>query len=103
MQPKSTGFIPVLVGIVVATAGCGGPPPPEPPRPCAGARLRVACPGEPTATLGSDYRHSWQTRQRAQVEVVRYDPAQGPPDTADIWVVPVADLPTFASQGRLRA
>jgi len=65
------------------------------PPPHQGIRLRVACPGEPCASVIQTHARPWQAHQQAQVEVVPFDPS------ADIWIIRPADLPAYASSGRL--
>jgi multiple sugar transport system substrate-binding protein len=65
--------------------------------------LRVACPGEPTATIVSRYSQLWSSTSGVTVRVERYDPAAGPESVAqaDAWVIPPARMPHWAAAGRL--
>jgi len=71
--------------------------------PHAGAVVTVSCPDEPTALLIKRHSHGWQSRNQAEVKVVRYSakdgPGQGP--SADVWVLPAADLANWAAAGKL--
>lgn len=92
----------VLLALVVLAAGCQGTlPPPEPP-PFQGTTLRVACPPE-LGELIRTQSSAWQARQEAVVEVVPYRADRGPDSitSADVWVVPVADLARWAAADRL--
>jgi multiple sugar transport system substrate-binding protein len=65
--------------------------------------VRVACPPGPSAGIVRTYSKAWQSRERATVEVVNYDPAAGPEQVkADVWVMAPAALPQRAAAGLLR-
>jgi multiple sugar transport system substrate-binding protein len=85
-------------GLALAGAGCREPPTPLPPPPHQGAVVRVACPGEPTASLFRAQSRPWAARQQAQVEVVVGEAGAA---GADVWVLRPAELPRWAAAGRL--
>jgi multiple sugar transport system substrate-binding protein len=93
----------------LALAGLAGCKPERPradapPRPFAGALVRVACPGDPAAAVVAEYGRGWALREGARVEVAAYDPQAGPAagPAADVWVVAPAELPRLAAAGQLR-
>jgi ABC-type glycerol-3-phosphate transport system substrate-binding protein len=94
-----------LISLLLGTApGCSTATPPQ------GSEvkpaitvLRVACPGEPTATVVQRYGRGWAGRDRS-LEIVRYEPALGPEAAppADLWIVPTAEMPHWAAAGKLQ-
>jgi multiple sugar transport system substrate-binding protein len=66
--------------------------------------LRIACPGEPTATIVARYSQLWSSSSGVAVRVERYDPAAGPESVpqADAWLIPPARMPHWAAAGRLQ-
>ncbi len=116
---RESGFAANLFGLLLgALAGCSeGPrtqaPPPAPHR---GVTLRVACPIPVSAPAGKEapapaaddpaaavraYGQAWASRQGAALDIRLYDPHQGPPAEADVWVLTPAELPRYASAGQL--
>src|SRR5579883_2147577 len=106
MQPKRLAtFILFSALLVCVVVGCTPPPPVgiAPSQPLAGKTVRVACPRGPSGGIVRTYSKAWQTREKATVEVVDYDPAAGPEqEKADVWVMPPAALPQRAAAGLLR-
>jgi ABC-type glycerol-3-phosphate transport system substrate-binding protein len=102
MQPKIQRKMGLFLALASALTAVGCPPgaPPQPEEPAAPAepvRLRVACPGEPAATIVARYGPTWAHAAGASVEVVGMDQA----DTADAWVLTPAEMPRWAQAGRL--
>ena len=98
------GTCPVLVGLIVALAGCSGSGP-SPTSLAVGpekVRVRVACLGEPTATMVRRHGRSWASRTGGELEVVAYDPGQGPQAglAADVWVIAPAELARWVAVGQ---
>src|SRR5262249_51416750 len=101
-----------FVGLALATltlagvAGCGVRPssPLPPARPFAGAVVRVACPGDPSAEVVARYGKAWASQAGVSLEIVRYDPATGPEvgPTADAWIIRPPQLARWASTGKLQ-
>jgi ABC-type glycerol-3-phosphate transport system substrate-binding protein len=106
MQRKS-GFVCAVFGVslLAVIVGCRRLPDDAPPfSPWEGRTLTVACPADQPAAadIVQRYSQAWQSRRRAKVEIVRYDPAKGPATTpADVWVLAAAEMPHWASQGAL--
>ncbi len=114
MQRKSgragilfSGIVLAAAAFLVVAVGCSSKPTPSSPgalKP-AGSVLKVACPGDPPAAVVERYGARWASQQGVRIEVVRYDPAQGPQSAggADIWVLPTAQMPRWAARGELHA
>ncbi len=106
MQWKSGGTVCLFAGLLGTALGlglgCRRLAPREPP-PHQGAKLQVACPDETTATVVRKQALAWAARQQATVDVVLYEPHEGPPASADVWVLRPAELPRWAKAGKLTA
>jgi multiple sugar transport system substrate-binding protein len=93
--------------LTIGTTGCRPTSPPieAPSSPHQGVVLRIACPTEATASLLRARGQSWALRQGVTLHVLRYDRAADPEAAgpADVWIIPPADLPRWASTGRLAA
>src|SRR4051794_23730563 len=105
MQRKRSALFGVFLALAATLPfGCTKEPAPEPP-PFKDLRLRVACPDEAAAGAAADFVRSsaggWTARQEARVEVVLYDPRQGPPADADAWVIRAGELGRWADAGKL--
>jgi ABC-type glycerol-3-phosphate transport system substrate-binding protein len=87
---------------ILSAGGCGpsntGVPGKEA-KPFAGAALKVSCPQTEFAAVITPLTKAWAGRNEAKVEVASEPMASG--DTADIGVIPVADLGTWADRGEL--
>ncbi len=105
MQPKSKFFFIVLLILCLDLSGCApGRPQQPPPPPHAGAVVRVACPRADLVQLIDRHSRAWKARQQAKrVEVVQYDPVQGPEQVgpADVWLLPASELSRWVAAGRL--
>src|SRR4029077_10696663 len=55
---------------------------------------------DPAAAVRA-YGLAWASRHGAALEIQLYDPHQGPPPGADVWVLAPAELPRYAAAGRL--
>jgi ABC-type glycerol-3-phosphate transport system substrate-binding protein len=87
---------------VLGIGGCGPSTtvvPTEKAKPYAGAALRVSCPHAEFAKAIAPLARAWAGRHDAKVEVVP-DP-MAPGDAADLGVIPVADLGSWADRGEL--
>jgi multiple sugar transport system substrate-binding protein len=112
MQPKSSqyplGFhwiCAVLgVAVILGPAGCRNAGlPSSAARPTfEGLTVRVACPGELAARLLQRHGRAWASQSGAKLEIVDFDPAGNPAADADLWLLPPARMPYFASQKLLR-
>jgi ABC-type glycerol-3-phosphate transport system substrate-binding protein len=74
-----------------------------PSAPYRGMELRVACPDQATANLVSSFGQTWARRQGAKVAIVRYDRPEVElnAQSADVWIIPPADLPRLVADGKL--
>ncbi|MFO0846435.1 MAG: hypothetical protein U0797_29380 [Gemmataceae bacterium] len=90
-----------ILSLTVLPAGCHRflPPPPAPLH--QGVTLRVSAPPSVAGLVRAQAR-AWAGRQEARVEVVEA-PAEKPAEGADVWLMPPAELPRWASAGRLSA
>src|SRR5262245_40370530 len=90
----------LTAGLLAAAAfGCRNGPPPEPAaaeKPLAGVELRVACPDERAADVMRRHSGVWASRTGARVSV-----GVGPAATADVLVMPPAELGGHAEAGEL--
>jgi multiple sugar transport system substrate-binding protein len=93
-----------VLGTLIAITSCGhrtadstGPATAEP------LILRVACPGEPAATVVSRYGQGWVNAEHG-LKVVRYHPGKGPDEQmgADAWIIAPAEMPHWAAAGVLQ-
>src|SRR5262249_51061816 len=105
MQRKSpvAGRLFFLLAWAAVGCGGGGARVGGPPEPYKGVGLRVACPPGAPADVVALYSRGWASRNGATVEVRPYEAGRGPAavDGADVWVVPPAELPHWAAQGKL--
>jgi multiple sugar transport system substrate-binding protein len=118
VQPKSRVVTNLFLALLLS--GCGGAPRTQlpPPAPHRGVTLRVACPAPPRIDPGGKdlpglpalddpaaavraYGRAWASRHAATLEILLYDPGNGPPAEADVWVLSPAELPHHAAAGRL--
>jgi hypothetical protein len=92
-----------LAGAILLSAGGCGPSttgvPIKEAKPYAGAALRVSCPRPEFAAVLTPLAKAWASRNDANVDVVP-DP-MAPGDAADIGVIPIAELGTWADRGEL--
>ena len=100
MQWKSRAAPALFLILLVAGCGPGNPRVVEPPE-FQGLTLRVACPDLAIETLVGEYARAWQARQKATLEVRRYERLQGPPDDVDLWLIRPAELARYAAENRL--
>lgn len=104
MQRKSqvAGRLFFLLGLSAVGCGDGGAAVEGPPQPYKGVVLRVACPAGAPADVVTRYSRGWASRNGATVEVRPggVDPGAGA-DGADLRVLPPAELPHWAAQGKL--
>jgi ABC-type glycerol-3-phosphate transport system substrate-binding protein len=106
MQPKSPSIL-ILFStfIIFGMAGCtpGTPTEGDAPKLFAGKTVRVACPDGPAASVVSTYKRTWENREGATVEVLRYDAAAAPQSVgaADAWVLAPAAMPQRAAADEL--
>lgn len=104
MQLKRRFLVNLFLLGAVTLPGCAVSQPQPPPPPAhAGAVVRVACPSEALARLIDKHSRGWQGRQQAHVDVVRFDPVQGPEQAGpcDIWLIPAGDLGRWVAADRL--
>ena len=97
----------LVIGLGLAAGGCGSRRAPSGPGTAASpmrVTVKVASPGDPPSALVSNLGRRWASRTGAALEVVAYDPRQGPESVvdADLWLVPAAELPRVAAAGLLR-
>lgn len=105
MQSKTAFSMPLFLLGSLTLLGCAtGQPQPPPPPPHAGTLVRVACPSHWLARLIDKHSKGWQGRQKAQVQVVCFQPPQGPDQTepCDVWLLPASELARWLSVDRLR-
>ena len=86
----------------ITLLGCGRTKPPPPaivPDPLV---LKIACPGEPSATVVKRYGQGWASAHSAKLEIVRVPDTESPGDREgiDLWIIPTPGLSRFASAGR---
>jgi multiple sugar transport system substrate-binding protein len=104
MQRKRFVILILFSFFLLGPAGCKPAAPVTVTPPHQGIKLRVACPGDPSAAVFREHSRSWAAAEGAKVEVVTYPAKRGPDAVAqaDIWVVRPADLPHWAAAGRLQ-
>jgi multiple sugar transport system substrate-binding protein len=100
--PGFGGLVLVVLVVPVAGVGCRSATPSSA---AAGKRLdgltlRVACPSETSAGLVTRFSRAWAAQNGARVDVVPYSAVTGPA-AGDAWVIEAAELPHWASAGRL--
>lgn len=112
MQPKSSRLH-VLFCSTLLTILLGGCRPAStqvavPTSPHQGIELTIACPTEATSVLLHRYAQPWALRQGVLLKIQKADPAHAKDEgtskdstAADIWILPPADLPSWAAAGRL--
>jgi multiple sugar transport system substrate-binding protein len=64
--------------------------------------LRVACPGDSSASLVRALGNEWAQRQGVKLEVISYPPDGLPPEEADLWIITPPELGRWAAAGKLR-
>src|SRR5690349_2584861 len=103
MQWKRWGraLVFIFVPLTFGTAGCSRPraEPDGPVHPHAGVRLRVACPSA-LKTFVQQQAGPWAARQGVQLDFAADDTGAKEP-AADVWILEAAQLPHWASAGRL--
>jgi multiple sugar transport system substrate-binding protein len=75
-----------------------------------GIELTILCPTEATADLMHRFGQPWALRQGVTLTIRQHDPSNPKAEqgdkaltTADIWILPAADLPSWAAAERLAA
>ncbi len=112
MQPKSAGagIVFSAIGLTVlalltGTSSCSPRSVPSHSGIAGGLAtlIKVACPGDPSASVIERYGARWASQRGIRLEVARYDPTIGPQDTvgADIWVLATPQVPRWAAAGAL--
>jgi ABC-type glycerol-3-phosphate transport system substrate-binding protein len=107
MQWKSpvVGRLFFLLALSALGCGDGGAPVEGPPQPYKGVGLWVACPAGAPADVVALYSRGWASRNGVAVEVRPCEAGRNPATTvegADVWVLPPAELPHWAAQGKLQ-
>jgi multiple sugar transport system substrate-binding protein len=91
-----------LALVILAPAlalGCGRTKPPPPAVVPDRVILKIACPGEPSASVVKRYGQKWATAHNAQIEIVRVPETESPGvrDGIDVWIIPPPALPRLAA------
>jgi ABC-type glycerol-3-phosphate transport system substrate-binding protein len=104
MQRKSL-ILGIVFFLTLLQAGCGdsGPPVMGPDQKYKGVVVRVACPADAPAEVVRTYSRGWMGQQGATVTVVECEGGKDPStvEAADVWVIPSAELPRWAAEGKL--
>ena len=112
MQPKCADprILFCSLSLTLLLAGCQ-PTPTHldlPASPHQGIELTICCPTRATADRMHRYAQPWRMRQGVTLAIRECDPSNPNDDrdskastAADIWIIPPADLPSWAAMGRL--
>jgi ABC-type glycerol-3-phosphate transport system substrate-binding protein len=84
--------------------GCGPNKPPPPAVVSEPVILKIACPGEPAATVVKRYAKGWASAHNTQVEIVRVPATESPGerDGIDVWVIPPPALSRLTTANLLQ-